>query len=108
MGKFKNLDEVELYLKENAPDWSMRRGKQTDNVEPERWRTKHANGYEVIQVYKPGEFRHAFAEFWKGYEESFPEGITGLCSNNGLGCFRCIGDPTYVMEYIMRRVHGKA
>ena len=92
---FRNLDEIAKFMEENAPDWKVRRGNETVFHSE-----KHADGYEVIQVTRPGD-SEPFAEFWKGFYESSPEGFNG---HYGYDMFR----QTFVLhgdlDFAMRKV----
>lgn len=71
---FNNLDEVEVFLKDIAPDWRIERGKETYITV----NNKHSEDYEVILVFSPENDARPFAEFWKGFYHFFPEDCNGF------------------------------
>ena len=95
MEKIRNLDDVERYMKEHAPDWRVSRGYRTDI--PSGYATNH----EVVQVYRPGEYDYAFAEFWRGYYDFAPEDHTGFCGAH-YGHFSLRGGLEYAIKHVMQ------
>lgn len=55
----KTFEELEEYMKENAPDWRLEKRTISENKA-------------ALLMYPPGEFMYA-ASFWIGYYDSFPE-----------------------------------
>lgn len=96
----KNLNDVEEFLKANAPSYTVKRGQETIYDLKE-----HAENYEVLQVFRANQTR-PFAEFWKGFYVFAPEGYSGhytsLCCNPiGNKKFPYIGGLEDTMERVV-------
>lgn len=94
---FENLDQVETFMKENAPDWKLERGKKTFMT----GKNRHASNYEVLQIFKPTEDKKPFAEFWLGYYKSYPdsyESFFGPAYARGEWYFSCMGNLDFAIE----------
>lgn len=98
--QFNNLNEVEEFLKSIAPDWVICRGKNTYISDG----TKHADDYEVLQVFNPKDKSgNPFAEFWRGFYSFSPsdyEGFFGPKYGKGKNYFSCMGPLDFAVQAI--------
>ncbi len=73
---FNNLKEVEDFITENLPDWTISKTSTKsicsyDNI-------THAKNAEFVKIFKPGEHNKPFAECWKGFYSFIPESYLAL------------------------------
>lgn len=91
MQHFENLKQIEEFMKENAPDWTVERFNGLTST----GRGKHSPTSEALFLYKPGKNKKIFAEFWKGFYSACPETYTGIYDV-------CYGDLDFGMEEVIK------
>ncbi len=95
----RNLDDVERYVKENMPNWKMKRG-QLGGMRVEAGEA--AADYEVIRLYAPTDDYciDCIAEFWRGYYSTSPNSYTGIYQ------VVCKGDLNSAMRSVLQEKRG--
>lgn len=91
---FNNLDDVQKYVQEHMKEWDFDRGQKTFMSKAD---ITPAEGYEVLQLFSPGEPRVPFAEFWQGYYDFSPDTYTGFYGINTFGA-DCRGSLRFAMD----------